>query len=264
MVKTVEDGMRMTLLGLAVLAFAAGAPRGGTAAEIKVLTAGAFKQVVLAIVPEFEKQTGHKVTVENDTVGALSKRIEGGEVFDLAVLTPAAVNDLAAKGKFVAGSRHNLARVGVGVVVKEGAPKPDIGSVDAFKQALLAAKSVAYIDPAAGGSSGIYVSSLLDKLGVAAEVKPKAKLIHGGAVAEHIAKGEAELGIHQISEILPVKGVTLVGPLPAEIQNYTVYAAGLGAQAKEGDAAKALLKTLTSPAAAEVLKSKGMEPAGSS
>jgi molybdate transport system substrate-binding protein len=95
-------------------------------------------------------------------------------------------------------------------------------------------------------------------------VKPKAKLIPGGAVAEHVAKGEAELGIHQISEILPVKGVTLVGPLPAEIQNYTVYAAGLGAQAKEGDAAKALLKTLTSPAAAEVLKSKGMEPAGSS
>jgi len=201
--------------------------------------------------------------VENDTVGALSKRIEGGEVFDLAVLTPAAVNDLAAKGKFVAGSRHNLARVGVGVVVKEGAPKPDIGSVDAFKQALLAAKSVAYIDPAAGGSSGIYVSSLLDKLGVAAEVKPKAKLIHGGAVAEHIAKGEAELGIHQISEILPVKGITLVGPLPAEIQNYTVYAAGLGANGKAGDAAKALLEALSGPAAATVLKSKGMEPAGS-
>jgi molybdate transport system substrate-binding protein len=180
------------------------------------------------------------------------------------VLTPKAVDDLAKEGKFVAGSRANLARVAVGVVVKDGTPKPDIGSVAAFKQALLAAKSVAYIDPAAGGSSGIYVAGLLDKLGIAGEVKPKAKLIPGGAVAEHVAKGEAELGIHQISEILPVKGVTLVGPLPAEIQNYTVYAAGLGAQAKEGDAAKALLKTLTSPAAAEVLKSKGMEPAGSS
>src|SRR5256885_812373 len=116
---------------------------------------------------------------------------------------------------------------------------------------------------AAGGSSGIYVAGLLDKLGIAADVKPKAKLIPGGAVAEHVAKGEAELGIHQISEILPVKGVTLVGPLPVEIQNYTVYAAGAGAHAKESDAAKALLKTLTSPAAAEVLKSKGMEPAGS-
>jgi molybdate transport system substrate-binding protein len=258
-----EDVMRTVLLGFAMVLMAAGTPRAAAGAEIKVLTAGAFKQVLLALVPDFERATGHKVTVQNDTVGALTKRIAGGEAFDLAVLTPKAVDDLAKAGKFVAGSRANLARVAVGVVVKDGTPKPDIGSVAAFKQALLAAKSVAYIDPAAGGSSGIYVAGLLDKLGIAAEVKPKAKLIPGGAVAEHVAKGEAELGIHQISEILPVKGVTLVGPLPAEIQNYTVYAAGLGAQAKDGDAAKALLKTLTSPAAAEVLKSKGMEPAGS-
>jgi molybdate transport system substrate-binding protein len=256
--------MRMTLLvGLAAVLMAAGAPGGAAAAEIKVLTAGAFKQVVLALVPDFERQTGHKVTVENDTVGALTKRIEGGEGFDVAVLTPAAISDLASKGKFVPGSGKNLARVGIGVVVKDGAPKPDISSVEAFKKALLAAKSVAYIDPVAGGSSGIYVAGLLDKLGIAAEVKPKAKLIHGGAVAEHIANGEAELGIHQISEILPVKGTTLVGPLPADIQNYTVYAAGLGASAKESDAAKALLKALSGPAAADVLKAKGMEPAGS-
>jgi len=258
-----EDVMRTVLLGFAMVLMAAGTPRAAAGAEIKVLTAGAFKQVLLALVPDFERATGHKVTVQNDTVGALTKRIEGGEAFDLAVLTPKAVDDLAKEGKFVAASRANLARVAVGVVVKDGTPKPDIGSVAAFKQALLAAKSVAYIDPAAGGSSGIYIAGLLDKLGIAAEVKPKAKLIPGGVVAEHVAKGEAELGIHQISEILPVKGVTLVGPLPAEIQNYTVYAAGLGAQAKDGDAAKALLKTLTSPAAAEVLKSKGMEPAGS-
>jgi len=253
----------MTLLGVAMVLMAAGAPRGAAAAEIKVLTAGAFKQVLLVLVPDFEKQTGHKVILENDTVGALTKRIEGGEAFDLAVLTPAAVNDLSTKGKFVAGSRTNLGRVGVGVVVKEGAPKPDISSVDAFKKTLLAAKSVAYIDPAAGGSSGIYVAGLLDKLGLAADVKAKAKLIPGGAVAEHVARGEAELGIHQISEILPVKGITLVGPLPADIQNYTVYAAGLGANGKESEAAKALLKTLSGPAAADVLKSKGMEPAGS-
>jgi molybdate transport system substrate-binding protein len=258
-----EDVMRIVLLGLAMVVMAAGAPRGAAGAEIKVLTAGAFKQVLLALLPDFERTSGHKVTVENDTVGALTKRIAGGEAFDLAVLTPKAVDDLAKEGKFAAGSRANLARVGVGVVVKDGTPKPDISSLAAFKQALLAAKSVAYIDPAAGGSSGIYVAGLLDKLGIAADVKPKAKLIPGGAVAEHVAKGEAELGIHQISEILPVKGVTLVGPLPAEIQNYTVYAAGIAAHAKESDAAKALLKTLTSPAAAEVLKSKGMEPAGS-
>ena len=255
--------MRIVLLGIAMVVMAAGAPRGAAGAEIKVLTAGAFKQVLLALLPDFERATGHKVTVANDTVGALTKRIAGGEAFDVAVLTPKAVDDLANEGKFVAGSRANLARVGVGVVVKDGTPKPDISSVAAFKQALLAAKSVAYIDPAAGGSSGIYVAGLLDKLGIAGEVKPKAKLIPGGAVAEHVAKGEAELGIHQISEILPVKGVTLVGPLPAEIQNYTVYAAGVGAHATEGDAAKALIKALSGLAAAEVLKSKGMEPAGS-
>jgi molybdate transport system substrate-binding protein len=258
-----EEAMRTMLVGIAMVLIGVGAARPAAAAEIKVLTAGAFKQVLLALVPDFERTSGNKVIVDNDTVGALTKRIEGGETFDLAVLTPAAVDALASKGKLVAGSRANLARVGVGVVVKEGAAKPDIGSVDAFKRALLAAKSVAYIDPAAGGSSGIYVAGLLDKLGIAAEIKPKAKLIPGGAVAEHVARGEAELGIHQISEILPVKGVTLVGPLPAEIQNDTVYAAGLGAQAKESDAAKALIKALTGPAAAEVLKSKGMEPAGS-
>jgi molybdate transport system substrate-binding protein len=252
--------MRMTVLTIAVVLMAAGASRGAACAEIKVLTAGAFKQVLLALLPEFEKQTGHKVTVDNDTVGALTKRIESGENFDLAVLTPGAIDSLSNKGKFVPGSRINLARVGIGVVVKEGTPKPDIGSDEAFKKALLAAKSIAYIDPAAGGSSGIYVAGLLDKLGIAAEMKGKSKLIPGGAVAEHIARGEAELGIHQISEILPVKGVTLVGPLPADIQNYTVYAAGIGADAKEADAAKALLKALAGPAAVEVLKSRGMDP----
>jgi molybdate transport system substrate-binding protein len=212
------------------------------------------------MLPQFERQSGHKAIVDNDTVGALTKRIEAGEAFDLAVLTPSAVDSLSKSGKLVPGSGRNLARVGIGVVVKEGAPKPDIGSVDAFKKALLAASSIAYIDPAAGGSSGIYVAGLLDRLGIAAEMKGKSRLISGGAVAEHIARGEAELGIHQISEILPVKGITLVGPLPAEIQSYTIYAAGPGANAKEADAAKDLLKALTGPSVAEVLRSKGMDP----
>ncbi len=234
-----------------------------SAAEIKVLSGGAFRQVLLAIIPDFEKATGHKVTMENDTVGALTQRIEGGEGFDIAVLTPAAIDSLAGKGQIAAGSRTNLARVGIGVVVKEGAPRPDIGTVEAFKNALLAAKSVAYIDPQAGGSSGIYVAGLFVKLGIADQMKPKAVLIHGGAVAEHVAKGEAEIGIHQISEILPVKGITLVGSLPKEIQNYTTYAAGLGAKAKAADAAKALIKSLSDAKAAEVVKAKGMEPAGS-
>jgi molybdate transport system substrate-binding protein len=255
--------MRTTLLGLAMVLIATGAPRLAAAAEIKVLTAGAFKQTLLALVPDFERQTGHKVIVENDTVGALTKRIEGGEAFDVAVLTPATVDSLAGKGKFVAGSRASVARVGVGVMVRAGAPVPDIGSVEAFKKALLAAKSIAYIDPASGGSSGIYVAGLLDKLGIADQVKPKTKLKHGGYVADLIVAGEAELGIHQISEIVPVKEVTLVGPLPADIQNYTTYAAGVGTQAKDGEAARALIKALTGPAAAAVLQSRGMQPAGS-
>lgn len=247
--------MKARLLAvLGVVAFASVAQ----AAEVKILTAGAMKAVVLEIVPAFEKETGHKVTLDNDTAGGLAKRILGGEAFDLAVITPGAIDDLIAKGK-VTGPRVAVARVGVGVVVKEGAPKPDIASVEAFKRALLAAKSVAYIDPASGGSSGIYIAGLLDKLGIAAEVKPKAKLKQGGYVAELIANGEAELGLHQISEIMPVKGVTLVGPLPAEIQNFTTYAAGVSAEAKQADAARAFTKLLAGPAAEPVLKSRGME-----
>jgi molybdate transport system substrate-binding protein len=244
----------------AAITFAAGAG-SATAADIKVLTAGAYKQVVLALQPTFEKQTGHKLIIENDTNGALVKRIDGGDAFDVAVISPASVDDLTKKGKIAAGSRVNLARVGIGVMVKEGAPKPDISSVDAFKKSLLAAKSVAYIDPASGGSSGIYLSGLFEKLGIANDIKSKAKLIHGGLVAEHIAKGEAEVGIHQISEIVPAKGVTLVGPLPAAIQNYTTYAAGLSAASKVSEPAQALIKVLSGPQAEQVLKSKGMAPA---
>jgi molybdate transport system substrate-binding protein len=238
----------------------AGLPQA-TAAEIKVLTAGAFKQVVLALVSDFEKQTGNKVIVDNDTAGGLKKRIEGGEVFHVAMITPGVIDELSAKGKIAAGSRVNLASVGVGVVVKEGAPKPDVSTIEAFKRALLAAKSAAYLDPASGASSGIYIDNLLERLGIADQTRPKAKLKNGGHVADLIVSGEAELGLHQISEIVPVKGAALVGPLPKEIQNTTIYAAGLGASANNKNAAEALIKALSGPAAAAVLKSKGMEPA---
>lgn len=229
------------------------------AAEVKILTAGAMKAVILELVPQFEGETGHKAVVGNDTAGGLAKRIEGGEAFDLAVITPGVLGDLAKKGKVVGDSRVNVARVGVGVVVKEGAPVPDISTVEAFRRALIAAKSVAYIDPASGGSSGVYLSGLFDKLGIADQIKPKAKLKQGGYVAELIANGEAELGLHQISEILPVKGVKLAGPLPAEIQNYTTYAAGVAANAKQPEAALALIRLLTGPPADSVLKARGME-----
>src|SRR5262245_15057872 len=231
------------------------------AGEVKVLTAGAFKQVVMALVPDYEKQTGNTVVVDNDTAGALQKRIEGGEAFDVAVITPPVVDDLTGKGKIATGSRVNLATVGVGVVVKEGAPKPDVSTVDAFKNALLAAKTVAYIDPTSGGSSGIYIDKLLERLGIADQIRPKAKLKKGGHVADLIVSGEAELGVHQISEIVAVKGAALVGPLPTEIQNTTIYAAGLSAAAQNKEAAQALIKMFSGPEAAAVLKSKGMDPA---
>ena len=244
-----------------IVALSLGGVASTAAAEVKVLTAGAFKQVVLALVPDFEKQTGNKVVVENDTAGGLKKRIEGGEAFDVAVITPGVIDDLVGAGKIAPNTRANLATVGVGVVVKEGAPKPDVSTVEAFKRALLAAKSVAYIDPASGGSSGIYIDKLLERLGIADQVRPKAKLKNGGYVADLVASGEAELGLHQISEIVPVKGVALVGPLPKEIQNTTTYAAGLSASVQNKDAAQALIKMLSGPEAAAVLKSKGMDPA---
>jgi len=230
-----------------------------SAAEIKVLTAGAMRGVVDTLVPEFEKRTGHKVSVDNATAGVLAKRIGGGEAFDVAIITPKVVDDLIGRGKIAAGTRTDLARVGMGVAVKEGAALPDIKTVDAFKRTLLAARSVAYIDPKAGGSSGIYFDGLLDRLGIGDQIRSKAKLKQGGYVADLVASGEAEVAVHQISEIVPVKGVVLVGPLPAEIQNLTTYSAGLGAAAKDAAAAKALIDYLAGPTAAPILKARGME-----
>jgi molybdate transport system substrate-binding protein len=251
--------MLVAHLRLAIAAFAvlAGAGAAG-AAEIKVLTAGAMREVLEALVPDFAKATGHKVILDSATAGTLAKRIGDGEAFDLAIITPQVVDGLIANGK-IEGPRVDLAKVGMGVAVKEGAPAPDIATVEAFKAALIAAKSVAYIDPKAGGSSGIYFDGLIDRLGIGETVRAKARLKAGGHVADLVATGEAELAVHQISEILPVKGVRLVGPLPAQIQNTTLYAAGLGAAAQAPDAAKALLEHLAGSPAAAVLSAKGME-----
>src|SRR3984957_4325601 len=217
-------------------------------AELKVISGGAFKQVLNALAAEYQKETGNRVTLTYQTVGQHLNLIKDGkEDFDVAILTPDAVAVLVKGGKIVAGSTADLAKTGVGVVVKQGAPLPDISTVDAFKKTLLAAKSVAYIDPEAGGSSGIYVGNLLERLGIADAVNAKAVLVHGGAVATHVADGEAEIGVHQISEILPVKGTVLVGPLPAEIQNFTVYTAGVSTSAKDMTAANELAKFLAGP-----------------
>jgi molybdate transport system substrate-binding protein len=232
------------------------------AAEIKVVSGGAFKQVLNALAAQFRQETGIKLDISYRTVGQHLALIRSGqEAFDVAVLTPAAIDALAAEGKVVAGTRADLAKTGIGVMVKAGAPVPDISTVDKFKRALLAAKTVAFIDPKAGGSSGIYIEALLARLGIADQINAKAVLVHGGAVADHVADGEAELGIHQISEILPVAGVKLTGPLPAPIQNFTVYAAGVSGAAKDGKGARAFVKFLAGPAALPTIKAKGMEPA---
>ena len=247
------------------LAFAVSSPampQTAHAAEIKVISGGAFKQVLNALAARYHKDTGNTLAITYRTVGQHVDLIRSGkEPFDVAVLTPVAIDGLIKDGKVVPGTRTDLAKTGIGVVVKAGAPLPDISTVAAFKRALLAAKSVAYIDPKAGGSSGIYVGGLLERLGIAAQVNAKAVLVHGGAVADHVADGEAELGIHQISEILPVAGVTLVGPLPADIQNFTTYAAGIGSQAQDVAAARAVLKFLSGEESIAIIKAKGMEPA---
>ncbi|HXE86829.1 MAG TPA: substrate-binding domain-containing protein [Hyphomicrobiaceae bacterium] len=229
------------------------------AADIKVLTAGAMRGVLAELLPRFETDTGHKVSLDNATAGMLAQRIEAGEAFDVAVITPKVIDGLIGKGKIAPGSRVDVAKVGIGVAVKAGAPLPDIATVEAFRRTLLAARSVAYIDPKAGGSSGIYFDGLLDRLGIAGEVRPKARLKQGGYVADLVASGEAEVAVHQISEIVPVKGVVLVGPLPAEVQNFTTYTAAIGADAKDAAAAKALVDRLAGPAAGPILKTKGME-----
>jgi molybdate transport system substrate-binding protein len=228
------------------------------AAEVKVLTAGAMKGVILAAAPEFQKGNEVTLSVDNDTVGALVKRIEGGAAFDVAVLTPPALAELTKAGKVARVSE--LARVGIGVVVKEGAAKPDIGTLDAFKQALLNAKSVAYIDPASGGSSGIYLARLFERLGIAEALKPKTKLKQGGLVAELVASGEAELALGQMSETTSAPGVTLVGPLPADVQNYTIYAGGISTSGQTPAAAEALIAWLKRRAMAPILQARGMLP----
>lgn len=243
----------MLLAGWALAASAA-------AADIGVLTAGAFKPVVTALAPGFEQASGHRLAVDNDTAGGLQKRIAGGgEPFDVVVATPAVLEELVRAGKVKAGSVKPLARVGIGVAVAQGAPRPDISSVDAFRQALLAARAVAYIDPAAGGSSGVYLARLFVKMGIAEQIAAKAVLVPGGLVAKRLESGEADLAVHQISEILAVPGAVLVGPLPAEVQNYTVYAGGISAAARDPAAAQAFLDALGGERARAVLAGKGME-----
>jgi len=230
----------------------------GDAAEIKVISSNALKTVLQELAPAFEKATEHKLVFTWGAAVPLKAQIEKGEAFDVTVLTTAAIDDLINQGKLVAATRTNLASSGAGVAVRKGAPKPDISTTAAFRQALLDAKSIGFVG---AGATAPYIRSLFDRLGIADEVKSKLKILPAtNPAANAVANGEAELGITQISEILPYAGAQLVGPLPPEIQLYTVYPAAVAAGAKEPAAANALIKYLSTPAAIAVLKAKGLSP----
>ena len=226
--------------------------------EIKVLSAGAYKAVLMNEIPAFEKQTGHKVNVTGDTAGGLVKRIKGGEAFDLVVLTGAAVDELLRSGELAAGTSVPLAKVGIGVAVLKGAPMPDISTEAAFRQAVVSARAVAMVDPAAGGTSGIYLVRLYERWGIAAQVMPKAVLVPGGHSADKLVSGEADLAVQQMSELVAVSGAQVVGYLPAAVQIYTVYTGAIGAKAAQRAATVKLLEALHSPAVRPALEQRGM------
>jgi molybdate transport system substrate-binding protein len=237
-----------------------------TAAEIRVMISGGLSAAYEVLVPEFERATGHKVLTARGpsmgtTVNAIPVRLERGEPADVLIMVGYALKDLADKGKVMPGSSVDLVKSPIGIAVKTGAPKPDIGTADAVKRALLAAKTIAYSDSA----SGVYVSTeMFQKLGIADEMKDKARKIPATPVGEIVAHGDAEIGFQQISELKAVPGVDIVGPLPDELQRITVFSAGIAMASKEPDAGQALIKFLASSAARDAIIKSGMEPIASS
>ena len=242
------------------LAFAAPIP--SDAAEIKILTSRAMNHVLTELAGTLERTTGHKITLILAPPTEIVKRVVNGETVDV-VMSGDTVNNLVQQGKIAPSDRMILARVGIGVAVRAQAPKPDISSVEAFRRTLLAAKSIVYTDPAIGGASGIHFEKVLDRLGIANEIKAKSIVNARAATkssAEFVARGEAELGIQLISEIVSVPGAELLGPLPGDLQVMTAILAGILTTAPEPDAGRALLRFLASPAAAAAIKAAGMEP----
>ena len=225
------------------------------AAEINVMSTVAFKDAYLEMLPAFERTSGHKVVTQWVPTVEVLRRIKAGETVDLVLMAANGLEDLAKAGKIESASQTPFVKSGVGMAVRAGAPRPDVSSVETFKRALLAAKSVGY----STGPSGSYLVGLFERLGIAADIKTKTKLIQGEPVGEFVARGEAEIGFQQIPEILPVKGIQYLGPLPAEIQYTTVFSAGLHTAARQADAARAWIKFLKTPEAAVFYKKYGME-----
>jgi len=234
-------------------------PAQATAADVKLLAGTSMRTLLPQVLPQFERSSGHKVTVEYGTLGAITDRVKKGEAVDVVITTPAQNEQLQKEGKLLAGSRTELAKVGYGVFVKAGAAKPALGTVDAFKSAMLTAKSLALGDPAGGGPLGVYSAGLMRRLGIAEDLKAKIKLVPSGTqVAEAVSKGECEMGIGLASDAVLTPGLVAV-PLPAEIQNYTTYTLGVVAGSQNADAAKALVTFLTTPAVKQALATKGFE-----
>src|SRR5262245_44123850 len=253
-----EDTTMARIMTAAAATFATVLAFGpASAAEIRLVSSNALKSVLEEIAPQFEKTTEHKLVFVWGQAALLKGRIESGEALDATILTTAGIDDLIKQGKLDGTTRTPLVRSSIGVAVRKGAPKPDISTTEAFKRALLNAKSIGYVEQ---GQTGIYLKDLFVRLGIADEIKSKIKLAPTAA-AEFVARGEAEIGMTQISEILPVAGAELVGPLPPDIQLYTNFASAVGAAAKQPDAAKVLLKFLITPETVRVMKAKGLEPA---
>jgi molybdate transport system substrate-binding protein len=218
------------------------------------MASAAFREAYLELVPEFERASGHQVTTLWVPSVQMMSRLKGGETVDLVILSAASLDELVAAG--IVAKRIDLARSGIGIAVRAGAPKPDVSSGEAVKRAVLAAKSVVY----STGPSGIYLAALFERMGIASQVKAKLKQVQGEPAGGVVARGDAEIGFQQMSELLPVAGIDIVGPLPRDIQQITAFSAGLHVAAREADAAKALVRFLTAPAAAPVIRKKGMEP----
>ena len=228
------------------------------AAEVQVISAGAMRAIVTELARLYEHETGNRAVLTFGTVGVVRQKL-ATEPADVVIMSDTAIDEAIAKGGVVAGSRTDIARTGMGIAVREGAPKPDISSPEALRQTLLAARSIAYVDPAQGATSGIHFASVLQKLGIADAVKPKTTLVPGGYPAELVAKGEVELVAHQISEILPVKGVVLVGPLPKDLQKVTTYSAGLASKAANTELGRGFVLFLARPAFKPKLAQAGLD-----
>ena len=225
-------------------------------AEIKVLSSIATREAYNELGPQFERASGDKVITTWAGTVDIVKRMAAGEVHDLVVISSTELDELIKQGRLAAGSRVDLARCGIGVAVRAGAPKPDIGSADALKQTLLAAKTVGYTS----GPSGVYMGGLIERMGIAADIKPKFRSVpSGGTIGTIVASGDCEIGFQQISELVHVKGIDYVGPLPAEVQRVTIFSTGIPVGAKKPDGAKKLVKFLTTPAAAAEMRKHGLE-----